>query len=55
MLARSRLTPAASLDEQEERRPLVGGRLHHRTDAEELLGVVDAETCFRAAPRTSPV
>jgi hypothetical protein len=43
------------LDEQEQRQPLVGGRLHRRTDADELLEVVDAKTWFRAAPRTSPI
>jgi hypothetical protein len=42
------------LDEQRERRLLVGGRLHHRVDAEALLQVVYADTSFRAATRTSP-
>jgi hypothetical protein len=44
---------APALDEQHERRPLVGERLHRRGDAEELLRVADADTCFPAATRTS--
>jgi hypothetical protein len=42
------------LDEQEERRLLVGGRLHRRADAEEPHRAVNAGTCFRAAAQTSP-
>jgi hypothetical protein len=45
---------APAKDEQHERRLLVGERLHRRADAEQLLRVVDADTCFRAATRTSP-
>jgi hypothetical protein len=45
---------APAKDEQHERRLLIGERLHRRTDAEQLLRVVDADTCFRAATRTSP-
>jgi hypothetical protein len=40
-------------DERHERRLLVGERLHRRVDAEELLRVADADTCFPAATRTS--
>jgi hypothetical protein len=50
-----RRADSSQMDEQEERRPLAGGHLHRRTDAEELIGVVDAETSSRAARRTSPV
>jgi hypothetical protein len=42
------------MDEQHERRLLVGGRLHRRADAEELSWVIDSGTCFRDATRTSP-
>jgi hypothetical protein len=42
-----------ALDEQHERRLLVGERLHRRVDAEEPLRVADADTCFHAATRTS--
>jgi hypothetical protein len=41
-------------DEQEERRALVGERLHRRTDAEELVWFVVADTSFCATTRTSP-
>jgi hypothetical protein len=41
-------------DEQHERWPLVGERLHRRTDPEELLRVLEADTSFLAASRTSP-
>jgi hypothetical protein len=37
-----------------DRTALLGERLHRRADAEELLRVVDADTSFRAATRTSP-
>jgi hypothetical protein len=40
------------MDEREERRALVAGRLHRRTDAEELVWVVVAETSFCATTRT---
>src|ERR1035437_5544601 len=48
------LARADDPDERHERRLLVGVRLHRRADAEELLRVVDADTPFRAATRTSP-
>jgi hypothetical protein len=44
-----RLTPWTSSTS----RLLVGERLHRRVDAEELLRVANADTCFPAAPRTS--
>jgi hypothetical protein len=40
------------LDEQHERRLLVGERLHRQANAEEPLRVVNADTSFRAATRT---
>ncbi len=43
---------AHALDEQHERRLLVGERLHRQADAEEPLRVVNADTSFRAATRT---
>jgi hypothetical protein len=43
----------AAPDEQHERWLLAGGRLRRQADAEALLRVVDADTSFRAAPRTS--
>ena len=46
-------TAATALIEQEERQPLVGGPLHRRTDAAELVWVVVAETSCATA-RTSP-
>jgi hypothetical protein len=45
---------AAGADEQHKRRLLVGECLQRRADAEELFLVVEAETSFRAATRTSP-
>jgi hypothetical protein len=39
--------------EQHEPWLLVGERLHRRVDAEALLLVADADTCFPAATRTS--
>jgi len=51
--ARFSVTPAPAMDAQHERRPLVGERLHRRVDAEELLRVADADSCFPAATRTS--
>jgi hypothetical protein len=42
------------MEEQQERRRLVGEHLHRRANAEELLRVVDADTSFRATTRTQP-
>jgi hypothetical protein len=44
----------AELDDQRERRLLAGGRLQRRADAEVLRRVVDPDTSFRTATRTSP-
>lgn len=45
---------ASGSDKHHERRLLVGGRLHRRADAKELLRVVDGNTSSRAAMQTSP-
>jgi hypothetical protein len=39
-------------DEQHDRQLLLGERLHRGVDAEELLRIADADTCFPAATRT---
>jgi hypothetical protein len=44
----------AGLDEQRERGLVAGERLHRRAEAEALPRVVDPNTSFRAATRTSP-
>jgi hypothetical protein len=43
-----------ALEEQHERRLLVGDELHRRTDADDLLRVVHADTSFRTPSQTSP-
>jgi hypothetical protein len=52
--ARSEPDVAVARGEQHERRLLMGERLHRRVNAEEARRVVDADTSFPAATRTSP-